>query len=91
MSSEDEENASEGRKQYLRENRDNVHWLHEPPSWWNEEEDGDEEDGDEEEWREAALEMLTPEQRAMNPTDAELLAMLMEHLPTEVLLGLSGL
>ena len=36
---EEEENASEARKQFLRENREKVHWLYEPPSWWNEEEE----------------------------------------------------
>ena len=41
MYSEDEENASEGRKQYLRDNRDKVSWLYEPPSWWDEDDDAD--------------------------------------------------
>jgi hypothetical protein len=30
-----EEDASEDRKRYLRENREKVRWLYGPPSWWN--------------------------------------------------------
>ena len=103
-SSEDEENASEGRRQYLLANRDKVNWLGAPPSWWVEEDDDDssslllgnldscdEEEMSEEEWREAVLEMLPPETRAMNLSDDELLEMVMENMSSEELFALSGL